>query len=165
VNWIDALLGLIIILGFIHGVIKGAILEIFAILALVVGVVAAGRVAHGTAYVTSQLSHPTAGKVFVFIITFVVVAIVIGLIGKTLSGLAKAASLRMVDRFIGGIVGACLMGLAVGVFLKVCERLGMNMRPFGHSVLAQNLMQAVSHLARFLPEVTEQVKKPPMPYL
>jgi membrane protein required for colicin V production len=164
-NWIDAVLGLIILLGFIHGVLKGAIAEIFAVLALVVGVIVAGRVSSGTTYVTSQLSHPTAGRVFVFIITFVVVAIVIGLIGKMFSGLAKAANLRMIDRFIGGIVGACLIALAAGVFLKICERLGMDMSGFNKSFLARSLIQTVSYLAGFLPEVTQRIEKPPNPYL
>jgi membrane protein required for colicin V production len=156
-NWTDAAIGALMLVGFIHGLMKGAIQEVFAVLALVVGVIVAGRVASGTETITSNLSHPTAAKVFVFALTFLVVAIVVGLIGKMFSGLAKAANLRVVDRVIGGVVGACLVGLAVGIVLRVGEMFGMDTGFLDGSPLARQLMAAVSYLARFLPAAKESI--------
>lgn len=156
-NWIDLIIGVCMLVGFIHGLAKGVIQEVFAILALVVGLVAAGRVSTGTQVVTDQLSHPTAGRVLVFILTFIVVALVIGLIGKLFSGLARVANLRMIDRLIGGVVGACLAGLIIGAIFKVGERFGMDTGFLEGSRLAQQLMAAVAYLGAFLPRVRKSI--------
>ena len=156
-NWIDWVIAAFMLLGFVHGLLKGVIQEVFAVLALVVGLVAAGRVSAGAEAVTEQLNHPTALKVVVFILTFFVVALVIGFIGKMFSGLAKAANLKIIDRLIGGVVGACLVGLMVGTVLKVGERFGMDTGFVEDSVLAQQLMAAVSYLGAFFPEARNSV--------
>ena len=154
-NWVDAIIGALMFLGLLHGVVKGAIQEISIALALVIGVVVAGRVASGAESVTSQLSHPLAAKVFVFALTLLIVAIVIGLLGKMFSGLAKAANLRVIDRMIGGVVGACLIGIAIGIILTIAKRLGADTASLEQSVLARQLLIAVKVLARFLPEAAE----------
>jgi membrane protein required for colicin V production len=156
-SWIDAIIGALMLVGFIHGLIKGAIQEVFAILALVAGVIVAGRATIGAEAVTEKLSHPTAARVFVFILTFFVVALVVGLIGRLFSGLAKAANLRAIDRLIGGIVGACLVGLIIGTIFKVGETFGMDTGFLDGSPLAQHLMVAVSYLGTFLPRAREAI--------
>jgi uncharacterized membrane protein required for colicin V production len=156
-NWIDAVIAALMLVGFIHGLMKGAIQEVFAVLALVVGVVVAGRVAVGAESVTAQLSHPTAAKVVVFLLTFFVTALIIGLIGRMFSGLAKAANLKMIDRVIGGVVGACLVGLGIGIVFRVGETFGMNTDFLEDSPLAKQLMQAVSYLSGFLPKARESI--------
>jgi membrane protein required for colicin V production len=157
VSWIDIGIAALMLLGFIHGLLKGVIQEVFAVLALVVGIVVAGRVSAGTEAITGQLSHPTAAKVLVFVLTFFVVALVVGLIGRVFSGLAKAANLKTVDRLIGGVVGACLVGLIVGAFFKVGEGFGMDTSFLDESVLAQQLMAAVSYLGAFLPKAKDTI--------
>lgn len=151
-TWIDAVIAAFMLLGFIHGLLKGAIQEVFAVLALVLGVIIGGRVAEGTVSITSQLSHPTAAKAFAFLLTFLLVAIAVGLVGKMFSGLAKAANLRIIDRILGGVVGACLVGLAVGLVFKVGEAFGMDIGFVRSSPLAEQLVLAVSYLATFLPK-------------
>jgi membrane protein required for colicin V production len=157
VNWIDISIAALMLLGFLHGLMKGVIQEVFAILALVVGLVAAGHVSAGTEPITEKLSHPTAAKVLVFILTFFVVALIVGLIGKLLSGLAKAANLKTIDRLIGGVVGACLVGLIVGAFFMVGESFGMDITFLEDSVLARQLMAAVAYLGAFLPQASDTI--------
>jgi len=95
--------------------------------------------------------------VLVFVLTFFVVALIVGLIGKLLSGLAKAANLKTIDRLIGGVVGACLVGLIVGAFFKVGESFGMDTGFLEESVLAQHLMAAVEYLGALLPQARHAV--------
>ncbi len=156
-NWIDVGIAALMLLGFLHGLIKGAIQEVFAVLALVLGVVVGGKAAEGTVSVTSELSHPTAARGFAFIITFILVAIGVGLVGKMFSGLAKAANLRVMDRLLGGVVGACLVGLAIGLFIKIGEAFGMDSGFVDSSPLARQLVLAVSYLATFLPKGAESI--------
>jgi membrane protein required for colicin V production len=160
ISYIDATVGLLMLLGFIHGVVKGAIREIAGALAIVVGIIVAGYVTAGTAPQTDQLSHPTGAKVFVFVVTFLVVAILIGLLGKLISGLAKAANLKLIDRVLGGIVGACVVGIAIGIVLTLIERLGVDIDLLRESALISYLLQAVAYLSRFLPDVAEEVRAP-----
>jgi uncharacterized membrane protein required for colicin V production len=115
-------------------------------------------VTSGAESVTSQLSHPLAAKVFVFALTLLIVAIVIGLLGKMFSGLAKAANLRIIDRMIGGVVGACLIGIAIGIILTIAKRLGADTTSLEESVLARQLLIAVKVLARFLPQAAETAR-------
>ncbi len=154
-NLVDVVIGALMFLGLVHGVFKGAIQEISIALALVIGVIIGGRAAAGAESVTSQLSHPAAGKVFVFVLTFLVVAIIIGLLGKMLSGLAKVANLRIIDRMIGAVVGACLIGLAIGIILTIVQRFGGDIALLEESVLARQLLIAVKLLAEFLPKAAE----------
>ena len=149
-NLIDAVIAVMMLFGFIHGFIKGAIQEIFAALALVVGVIVAGSVAPVAGGIMSQIANPTIGKIFVFVIVFLNIAILIGLTGQMFSGLAKAANLRMVDRAVGGVVGACLVGIVIGIILRIALKLGMDILAFGDSVLAQQLITAVKVLEGFL---------------
>ena len=150
-NFVDILTLVAIAGGFIHGMIKGAIQEVSAAVALVVGVIVAGKVASGSAVVTGQLSNPSIGRIFVFVITFIIVAIVIGLLGKLISNLAKQANLSPIDRILGGVIGACLVGIAAGLVFKLLAITGGDGGPVAGSVVAQRLVNAVSYLARFLP--------------
>lgn len=156
-NWIDLIIAAFMLLGFIHGLLKGVIQEVFAVLALVVGLTAAARVSTGTVPITEKLNHPTAARVLVFILTFFVVALVIGFIGRIFSGFAKAANLKAIDRLIGGVVGACLVGLIIGTIFRVGESFGMDTGFLDDSVLAQQLMAAVSYLGTLLPQAREAV--------
>jgi membrane protein required for colicin V production len=159
-SWLDATVALLMCLGFIHGLMKGAIREIAAALAIVVGIIVAGHVTSATAAQTDQLSRPTGAKVFVFVVTFVVVAISIGLLGKLVSGLAKVANLKLFDRILGGVVGACVVGIAVGIVLTLIERLGVNIDTMRESALTAYLLHAVAYLSRFLPKIAEEVVRP-----
>lgn len=155
-NWLDLTIFVFLVIGFIHGILKGAIQEIFAALAIVVGVIAAGKVTDALDSVVANLSHPTAARVFVFVVAFLVVAIVIGLIGKAFSGLAKAAGLRSIDRLIGGIVGACVVAIIVGIVLTLSEKFGLDATLGNRSLLAPYLIRAVTTLAGFLPSAVAE---------
>jgi len=156
-SWLDATIGILLVLGFIHGVVKGAIQEISGALAVVVGIVVAGYVTAVTAGQTDQLSHPTGAKVFVFVLIFLIVAILIGLLGKLISGLAKTANLKFIDRVLGGVVGACIVGIAIGIVLTLIERLGVNIDMLRESPLISYLLYTVSYLSKFLPEAAQEV--------
>jgi membrane protein required for colicin V production len=160
INWLDATVSVLMLLGFIHGIVKGAVQEIAGALAIVVGIVAAGYLTAATAAQTDRLSHPTGAKVFVFVLAFLIVALLIGLLGKLISGLARAANLKLIDRILGGIVGACVVGIAMGIVLTLIERLGVNIDTLRESVIISYLLHAVAYLSVFLPEVAREVNAP-----
>jgi len=156
VNLVDGAIVLVMVAGFVHGAIKGAIQEVTGVVALIVGVVVAGKVATGTLSVTGTLSHPTAGKIFAFVVAFIIVAVAIGLLGMVISNMVKKSTLSPIDRILGGVIGACLVGIAVGLVFKLMVMGGFGGDAIPASPLAQKLMNAVSYLTRFLPQGSDE---------
>lgn len=157
-NIVDGAIILLMALGFIHGVIKGAIQEVAAGVAIVVGVWVAGRAAEGTVSVTGQLSHPTAGKIFVFVIAFIVVAVLVIIFGRMLSNMVKKSALSGVDRFLGGVIGACIVALIAGLLFKLMFMGGLESGVISRSAIAPRLVNAVSHFARFLASAPDRAE-------
>lgn len=149
-NIIDGAIILLMAVGFIHGIIKGAIQEVAAAVAIIVGVWVAGKAAEGTVSVSGQLSHPTAGKIFVFVIAFIVTAVLVIILGRTVSNLVKKSALSGVDRFLGGLIGACIVGLIAGLLFKLMMMGGLESDAITNSALAMRLVNTVSHFTRFL---------------
>jgi len=147
---VDGAVILIMAAGFVHGMIKGAILEVTAAVAIIGGVFVAGKVAATGLGVVDKLAHPTAGKIFVFVVAFIVVAVIIGILGKTVSNLVRKSALSSVDRLAGGVVGACIVGLLVGLIFKLMAMGGIENNAVAQSGLVRKLMDAVSYLADFL---------------
>ncbi len=155
---IDLAVACLMLLGFIHGIIKGAIQEIAGVLAIIVGIIVASYVTKGSSDFTDSFSHPVLARVIVFILTFIVVAILIGLGGKLISGLAKVANLRFLDRLIGGLVGACLVALALGIMLEIVRLFGVDISLMEHSFLIRICLRAVGELGRLLPQFVERLQ-------
>ena len=160
-SWIDGLICAVILLGFIHGLLKGAIQEIFLLVALVVGVIGASRTANALRSVTDHLSHPVAARLFVFVLAFIIIVLVVALIGKLFSKLFKAAGLGFVDRLIGGILGALVSAIIVGIFLSVLEKFDITPTSGYKSVMAPYLMRLSELLTSLVPGLSSRVEGNP----
>ena len=157
-NVIDGAIILLMAVGFIHGIIKGAIQEVAAAVAIIVGVWVAGKAAEGTVSVTGQLSHPTAGRIFVFVVAFIVVAVLVIILGRTVSNLVKKSALSGLDRFLGGLIGACIVGLIAGLLFKLMLMGGLESQAIANSALATRLVNTVSYFTRFLASTQGQAE-------
>ena len=156
-NLVDGGILLAMVAGFVHGAIRGAIQEVAGAAAIIVGVIGAGKVASGSEPVWSQLPHPTAGKIFAFVIAFIVVAVVIVILGRIISNAVKKTAVSVIDRFIGGLFGACIVGLVLGLMFRLMKMGGLEMETVRNSVLGPKLVDAVSHLTRFLPGSSQEM--------
>lgn len=155
-NLVDGGILLMIVAGFVHGAIKGAIQELAGVVAIVVGAFLAGKFAAGTESVWSQLPHQAAGKIFAFVIGFIVIAVVIVILGRIVSNAVKKTAVSVIDRFIGGLFGACLVGLILGVVFRLLMMSGLEIETVRNSVLGPRLINAVSYLTHFLPSSPEE---------
>jgi uncharacterized membrane protein required for colicin V production len=147
---VDGAVILVVAAGFVHGMVKGAIQEVSAAAAIVIGVFVAGKVATAGVSVMDRLSNPTVGRIFLFVAAFVVIAVGIGILGRMLSNLVKKSALSSVDRLVGGVIGACIVGLVVGLAFKLMALGGVENAAVAQSGLVRRLMGAVSYLAEFL---------------
>ncbi len=104
-NWLDIVLLVIVLLSFILGLIKGFVRQIVGIVAVVAGLVLAAMYYQYLsrilirAFVSEQWSNLIA-----FLIIFLAVLAVGALIGFLLAKL-MVGPLKLIDRFLGGLLG------------------------------------------------------------
>lgn len=108
----DVVLGIILLLFGIGGLRKGLIIEVASLLGFVVGIYGALHFSDFTAgKLSSQFDIPPAYvNAVAFLLTFIVLALLVNLIGKLLSKVAKEINLGAFDK-IGGFVLGILKGL------------------------------------------------------
>lgn len=127
-NYIDIILGILLILGAINGFRKGFVVEVASLTALVLGVWGAIRFS----YIASDFmaknfdfTSPHMG-VISFLVTFVVIVILVHLIGKVADNFIKAAQLGFINRLAGLFFGFIKSALILSVVLMVFDVINEN---------------------------------------
>ncbi len=112
INYLDVVLGIILLLFGIGGLRKGFIIEVSSLLGFVAGVYGALYFSDFTAAKLSTQFDipPTYLNAVAFLLTFIVLALLVNLIGKLLSKVVKEVNLGAFDK-IGGFVFGALKGL------------------------------------------------------
>src|ERR1043165_8507110 len=105
-NYIDIILGLLLIGGLIHGFVKGFISEVAVVGALFLGAFAAFKLSYLiTPYIAKMMSNE---KVVSYVSSFIMfLAVFVGIIflAKLFSGLANMAALGVFNKILGALFG------------------------------------------------------------
>jgi membrane protein required for colicin V production len=124
-NYVDVILGILLILSAIGGFSKGFVEELAGLVALILGIWIAihfsdivGRFLTSTFNVTFK--HLT---IVAFIVTFLGVVIVVHIIGSFFSKLVKVVSLGFLNRLAGLAFGAVKGALILSVLLVVFDKI------------------------------------------
>lgn len=97
---------------------EGFFCQAFGIAGLVVGyLLAAWRYKQVAAWLEPHLKSPWVGDIAGFLLIFVGVLIVAGILGRFSRWVAKEAGLSFVDRLLGGVVGFVRGSLTVAIVL------------------------------------------------
>lgn len=126
-NYLDIIIGIILLLFALAGLKNGIIREAFALVAFIGGVYGAVKLSD---YVGEKLStvinvsHEWM-SVISFIIVFILLALAINLIGKGVSKLAESLSLGFFDKIGGFMFGVEKGLLIVGVVIIVLDFFGI----------------------------------------
>lgn len=126
-NYLDIIIGIILLLFALAGLKNGIIREAFALVAFIGGVYGAVKLSD---YVGEKLStvinvsHEWM-SVISFIIVFILLALAINLIGKGVSKLAESLSLGFFDKIGGFMFGVAKGLLIVGVVIIVLDFFGI----------------------------------------
>jgi len=124
-NFIDIILGGIIIFGVARGIMKGLFVEIASLVALIAGLYGA---IHFSYFAGDFLvdNFPSWEEKYVnltaFAITFIVILIAVTMAGKLLTKVADFASLGIVNKILGGAFGGLKMAVIIGAALVFFER-------------------------------------------
>ncbi|WP_299900706.1 CvpA family protein [uncultured Aquimarina sp.] len=126
-NYIDIILGILLLWGLIKGFSKGLFVSLASLVALVAGIYIS---VHFSYYVGDYLAQHVdwsdgALKLTAFAITFIGVVILISLAGKLLTKIADFASLGILNKLLGaafGVLKFAFIASVVIIFIDAANR-------------------------------------------
>jgi len=130
-NTVDIILAVLLIFGFVRGLMKGLFVEVASLVALIAGVYGAIHFSYFVAnYLTEHVSWEERYITIVsFAITFAVIVFVIALLGKIFTKIADFAALGVVNTILGGVFGVLKIGLILSIALIIFDKLNSTL-PF-----------------------------------
>ena len=113
-NILDIIILIILALFGFKGLRRGLIIEVVTLLALVVGIFGAMRFSDFTANRLQEVMNidPKFLNTIAFVLTFIILVVVVNLIGRVASKLAKSLELGLIDG-LGGFVFGVAKGLLI----------------------------------------------------
>ncbi|MDA0758030.1 MAG: CvpA family protein [Bacteroidetes bacterium] len=112
-NYLDIFIICVLIFGFIRGFIKGLIMEISSLFAIVLGTYGSLKFSDVTLdWISSNFSNQISDiddgylKIASFAFTFLVIIVFVSIIGKGINGVVKLVALGLINKILGGLFGA-----------------------------------------------------------
>lgn len=126
-NYLDIIIGIILILFAIGGLKNGIIREAFSLVAFVGGIYGAIKLSNYVGNWLSELINVSQEwmSVISFIIVFIALALLINWLGGLLSDLIASLSLGFVDKIGGFVFGVAKGFLLVGVLILLLDFFGI----------------------------------------
>ncbi len=124
-NFIDIIIGGVIVLGFARGLMKGLFVEIASLVALIAGLYGAIHFSYFAGDFLVE-NFPSWEEKYVnltaFAITFIVILIAVTMAGKLLTKVADFASLGILNKILGGAFGGLKIAVMLGAVLVFFDR-------------------------------------------
>jgi len=154
VNFFDYTLITIIGLSMVLSLWRGFVREIISLIGLVLAFFAASRVAGDTSDILDDyISNNTVSDVAAFILVFVLVMMVVGLIGMMVRKLVDLADLTATDRTLGVFFGAARGMLLIGVVFLIYTSYAKPDHPWmTKSILTPYVIQLSELIGKTIPE-------------
>lgn len=124
-NYIDLILGILLIIGAVRGFLRGFISEFAGLAALILGVWGAIHFSYLTSgFIIDQFSyHPEHLGLISFFITFLIIVVLVHMVGKATENILSAIALGFLNKFAGILFGAVKTALILSVLLMIFDRL------------------------------------------
>ncbi len=124
-NWLDAIIVVVLILSLVTGFINGLVKEVASLAALILGIWGAIRFSSFTAAKLYDYFDMTGRYVGIiaFLITFGLIVVLIHFIGILADKVVNAASLGFINRILGIVFGLLKSILIMSVFFVVLNAL------------------------------------------
>lgn len=130
-NVFDIIIAVLLVYGFVKGLMKGFFIEVASLIALIGGVYGAIHFSYFASdllveYVSWSENYISLAA---FAITFVAIVIAVSLLGKFLTKMADLAALGLVNKIMGGVFGLLKSVLILSVVFVFFSRIN-NTIPF-----------------------------------
>ncbi|HEX5169821.1 MAG TPA: CvpA family protein [Cyclobacteriaceae bacterium] len=155
-NWLDLIIGVVIVFGAISGYREGFLMEIISLLAIFLGVLAGFKFL-GMAMVFLDSRFDISQSVLPFIAfagVFAIIVILVSLLGRLIKASIGKSFLGSLDQGMGALVGMAKVIFMISVALWIFDSLDLNL--FDQAVSNSKL---ASMLAEIAPGVTSWVGK------
>lgn len=151
-NWIDLVLVLFLLLGIFHGYKAGFLLELFALIAVVLGVIGGFKLM-GWAMVLLAGRFEIDKKILPYIAfaaVFLIIVLIVNLLGKLLKASVDRTFLGSIDQLAGGFLALVRTAFMLSIVIWIIDSL--DIKYFSRQSDDSWLYHA---LARFAPKLTD----------
>lgn len=149
-NYIDIVLGILLILSAISGFRKGLIAELASLAALILGIWGAIKFSHITSeFLVENFNwHWAHLNIASFIITFLVIVILVHIVGSTVNKLAETVLLGFANKLAGLIFGIIRAALVLSILLLVFDKIDKDVKILSEDAKADSqLYEPIKNLA------------------
>ncbi|SHG54544.1 CvpA family protein [Flagellimonas flava] len=124
-NFLDIVIGILLVWGLFKGLKNGLFVEVASLIALILGIYGAIHFSYITAdhLANSMNWNGQYLKIAAFLITFIGIVILVHSAGKLLTKIADFAMLGLLNKIAGGVFGALKTAIILGAILIFFERL------------------------------------------
>ncbi len=130
INWIDIVLGALLLWSLIKGFRKGFIIELASLLALILGIYGAIKFADITAsYLSNNIDLPDDyTPLIAFALTFVVIVVAVHFLARVIQKLVKMVALNFINRIAGAIFSGIKTMLILSFILFFVESIDQSIK-------------------------------------
>ena len=141
-NKIDIILLVILGFGLVRGFMRGLIIEMASLLAIVVGIYGATHFSFFTARLLGELmpSSQQTIEVVAFGLTLIVLMLAVMFLAKVLTKMLKAAELGFLNRLAGALFGVLKAAVIVGSLFVFLERTFQTKKWLSPSALSESVL-------------------------
>ena len=165
-NYMDVILGILLLLGILRGFFKGFFASLASLIAIVAGIYFAAHCSHfiGDAIGSSVSWSPAVVSLVAFLITFTLVLLGVSLSGKLLTKIADVAALGIFNKLLGAAFGFFKMGFICSAVLMLLGGINAHVELIKQETLdGSALYEPVQKIAPLLlPELLKKPKETPM---
>ncbi len=141
-NYLDIFIVCVLVFGFFRGFIKGLIMELSSLFAIVLGAYGSLKFSDLTLdWVSLNFSSQIENiddnylKIASFAFTFLIIIVFVSVIGKGLTRVVKMVSLGLINKTLGGLFGAIKYVLILSFFFVFFENLNSSISLYESSDL------------------------------
>jgi membrane protein required for colicin V production len=122
-NYIDIILGILLIIAAVRGFMKGFVIELASLAALILGIWGAIHFSHLTAgFLTGTFNwNPESIGLVAFLITLLLIVVVVHILGKLLTKVVEAMALGLLNHLAGMLFGVFKTALILSVVLLLFD--------------------------------------------
>lgn len=127
-NYIDLVLGIILIIAAIQGFRKGFIVELASLAAIVLGIWGAIKFSDWTAdFITDTTGYRSDSmSTIAFVVTFIGIVILVHILGQVLDKTVKAVALGFLNRLAGIVFGVLKTAVILSIFMLLFDTVDEN---------------------------------------
>ena len=141
-NYLDIIMGSLILFGAVKGFFKGFVIEAASIVALIAGILGALLFASTIGDLLSTYFNfktiPPTGIIFALI--FIVIIISINLLAKLLTKFIKMAALGLINRIFGTLFGGLKFAIMLSALLLLLDQFSFLFKYFDTIILEESIL-------------------------